>query len=192
MVIEKAVRVWIGYCNGLAIFSTFCEVVDTDDPEVKIFRFKEGCKWGAWDGSKDPRSVKKLAVGTVGECEGRYRVTAALDVPPGYVAILEGTTKPETAPEESAPVNETEVRCELAIIAALDTEPRMTLRTLKRKVSSHRFPAFDECLKRLADQGELSVSPDPAQPQRTWVSAVGSKGAVSVSNGNADSDVTEQ
>jgi hypothetical protein len=173
---EKVVLVGV---KPYGIFRSVCDVEDTADPEVKIFRFREGVNWGSFNCPK-PRAITRLHVYhhweefDVGECEGKYRVAAVLETQPGYIAVFQGTTKPEEIREVSSPnhANEDDCRCELAIMEALDKEPRLTLRTLKRKVNANRFPAFDECLKRLANEGELSVEPDTAMPQRTWVTAV--------------------
>jgi hypothetical protein len=198
---EKAALVWIHYCNGLGMFRTTCEVIDTEDPQNKIFRFREGCNWGMWDGSKKPSDVRELAIYShwsewdVGKEEGDYRVTATRDIPAGYIAVLEGTTKPEIRQEYTPAVNDIEqAKCELAIMAALESEPRMTLRTLKRKVSAHRFAgAWDGCFKKLTDEGEIQVEADPAMPQRTWVTLAASVrvDCISGSNGNADNQVAD-
>jgi hypothetical protein len=70
----------------------------------------------------------------------------------------------------------------------------MTLRTLKRKVSAHRFREFDSCLRKLGDAGELAIEPDPATPSRSWVrlTAVGVSGGISGSNQSADTHVIEK
>src|SRR6266852_9249154 len=101
MTTEKVALVWIHYCNGLGMFRSACEVLDTPEPETKVFRFKEGCEWGMWDGSKKPTDVRKLVLYSswsefaVGQREGQYRITRALELLPGSVAVLEGTTRPE-------------------------------------------------------------------------------------------------
>lgn len=167
--VEK-VALLTGY-PGYGIFRSTCEVLDTSDPDTKIFRFKEGCNW-----ETDGRHARRIGVYShwsefdVGPKEGSYRVCAVLETPPGYVAVLEGTTKPEVLEPSPPDISDESVRCELAIMAALESEPRMTMRELKRKVSGHRFAGvWDECLRRLCDEGEIKTEPDPTTPQRTWV-----------------------
>jgi hypothetical protein len=187
------------------ILRTTCEVEDTAEPEVKHFRFKawptEGFQSGMRDGLPD-YPLRYISVYShwsefdVGEKEGSYRVTAKLETPDGYVGAFEGTTKPQPAdkpapndgPDDAA---DRMWRTEDAIMRALESGPRLTLRTLKRKVSAHRLKAFDETLKKLADEGELEIKTDPEQPQRTWValagdSISGTTDSISGSTQNAD------
>jgi hypothetical protein len=178
---EKAVVV-LGPVFGA--FSTVCEVSDSPTgPEYKLFRFREGCKWHA---AGNP--VRKISVfehwreDSVGECEGRYRVCSTLDTPSGFVALVEATTAPEVKTEAALrAVSAEALRCEDAIINALESEPRMPLRDLKRKTNAHRFgEQWDDCLQELADAGEIRLEevPGTAGRTRTWVALA------------SDSDVT--
>ena len=168
---KKAVLV-LGPVFG--IFSTVAEVLDSPEDGNKIFRFREGCKWHA-----EANGVKSISVwshwpekdtGTEepGVKEGSYRICKKLDTLPGYVAVLEGTTKSEPKTEDTRPVVSSEaLRCEDAIMQALESEPRMPLRALKRKTHAHRFGAqWDDCLQDLADAGEIRLEEAGA---RTWV-----------------------
>ena len=167
----------------LGMIYASCEVVDTPDPETKIFRFKEWTK-DDFNGN-EVRPNGKLCSIIVHEQPrwrmdlpggpkklGEYRVTAELETPHGYVAAYEATTKaePETT-KDSAPDTESSrvFSAEDAIMSALETVGRLTLRDLKRKVSAHRFPNFDDCIQALADEGELSLEPDAEYPKRMWV-----------------------
>jgi len=180
----------------MGIFTTTCEVLDTPDPETKIFRFKEwpGIPDG-WhynqgglekDGAGGWRPVGALRIISVysaseydrtgkgrdmGEELGRYRVTAKLPAPDGYVGVYEGTTLPEEKESEPEPTPDSgrAITVEDMILSALDSVPRMTLRDLKRKLSAHRYPLFDECLRGLADEGALTIEPDAEYPKRMWV-----------------------
>jgi hypothetical protein len=199
--IEKAALVGGGGCG---IFSTVCEVLDTPDPDTKVFRFKDGARWGSThaDPKPQPEAVRHISIYShwsemdVGAKDGAYRVTAALEIPPGYIAVLEGTTKPQIQQESVVNGNGDETRCEIAIMAALESEPSMSLRRLKRKISAHRLPAFDVCLKRLAELGELRtfVKRNIANQNRTWVelAAGDSVSAVTGSNEIANSPVAEK
>ena len=163
------------------ILRTLCEMTDTEDPELKIFRFKEwpGNRQSGMraDGSEPIGQVRIIDVFSywnndhdIGTIEGSYRVTKKLDAPPEYVAAYEATTKPLPASVAEMESNAAG-RCELAIMSALESEERMTLRALKRKISAHRFPQFDAVVQRLSDEGEIQVQADPGHAQRTWVSA---------------------
>lgn len=189
----KPVFVWHPYCNGLNMFGSECEVVDTPDPQVKIFRFKEGCTWGGsyeFNRSCEPGTVQRIAVfnhwckspeeeekcNVDIKCEGHYRVTACLDVPPGYIVVLEGTTKPE--PKAVDPVlallaNDAERTrldsIENTIALAVEKGGRMVLSALKRKTNSYRFGEdWDKALQNLVEQGELETETD--EKGRVWVS----------------------
>ena len=169
---EKAVYVH-GPDNG--IFRTTCEVLETSDPDNKILRFAEGCCWGSEHspyGKPRPNQLRSISVLTywhdesdVGEVEARYRVSAVLNAPPGYRAVLEVTTKPEEIAPSAAAQGDA-ARCESAILTALESEPRMSLRDLKRKTNANRFSRWDGCLQKLAADGELTVTADS---NRTWV-----------------------
>jgi hypothetical protein len=179
--IEKAVLVSPQH----GILRTTCEVEDTPDPEVKHFRFRawptEGFQSGMRDGLPD-FPLRYISVYShwsefdVGEKEGSYRVTAKLETPDGYVGAFEGTTKPKPADKPAAPDNrpdaERALKIEDAIMSALEREPRMTLRTLKRKTHAERFgQAWDDCLKSLSDEGELTIENERGLTNRgrTWV-----------------------
>ena len=88
----------------LGMIYASCEVVDTPDPETKIFRFKEWTK-DDFNGN-EVRPNGKLCSIIVHEQPrwrmdlpggpkklGEYRVTAELETPHGYVAAYEATTK---------------------------------------------------------------------------------------------------
>ena len=103
-------------------------------------------------------------------------MTAKLETPEGYVGAFEGTTKPQPADKPAAPDNrpddERALKIEDAIMSALEREPRMTLRTLKRKTHAERFgQAWDDCLKSLSDEGELTIENERGLTNRgrTWV-----------------------
>jgi hypothetical protein len=126
----------------------------------------------------------------VGEVEGRYRVIAKLETPEGYVGAFEGTTKPKPADKPATPDNrpdaERALKIEDAIMTALEREPRITLRTLKRKTNANRVgQAWDDCLKSLADDGELRIEQDPQSAQRTWV-VLASENVITVINPSDD------
>jgi hypothetical protein len=184
------------------IFRTTCEVEDTADAEVKVFRFKNwpadcsGIRGGLPDGDLRYITVySRWSEFDVGEQEGCYRVTAKLETPEGFVAAFAGTTKPAPKPvivptssDSPAP------KIEDAIMCALERESRMTLRTLRRKTNAHRFgQSWDDCLKRLADAGELRIEQDPQSAQRTWIVLASGdiSGVVSGINGNDDTYVPE-
>jgi hypothetical protein len=179
------------FFRGNGIFSSRCEMLDGSDLETKIFRFADGCKWGMMhDGPRPgPADVRVVTVYSSwglenSQREGRYRVTAVLDPQPGYIAVLEGTTKPVVEVEVRA--DESAMRCELAIMAALEKQPRLSLRELRRKISAHRFAAFDASLKKLADAGEITIETKRGltNNERTWI-------ALSADNsGSAASDST--
>src|SRR5208282_1315269 len=135
------------------IFRTKCEVEGTPDPEVKIFRFRSwpadimACSMS--DDGSGPSMLRFISVYaswvpdvSVGEKEGRYRVTRKLETPDGYVGAFEGTTKPKPAEKPVTPDNgrdaERALKIEDAIMTALESEPRMSLRTLKRKTNANR------------------------------------------------------
>jgi hypothetical protein len=176
--IEKAVLVSPQH----GILRTTCEVEDTPDPEVKHFRFKawpSGFQSGMRDGVPDG-DLRYITVYShwsefdVGEKEGSYRVTAKLETPDGYVGAFEGTTKPKPADKPATPDNrpdaERALKIEDAIMTALEREPRMSLRTLKRKTNAHRFSEWESVLKKLADEGELTIEEVPGLSKaRTWV-----------------------
>jgi hypothetical protein len=196
------------------IFQTTCEVEDTADPEVKIFRFKSwpgphasGLRWsGIREDGLPSFPLRVISVysywptvegGDVGEKEGTYRVTAKLETPNGYVGAYEGTTKPVPKEIDTPAVSdgrdtERAFKIEDAIMTALEREPLMSLRTLKRKTNAHRFgPAFDECLKSLADEGELTVE---TIQNRTWVALAsdGINGVITGINGNDATHLTDK
>lgn len=190
----------------LGMICASCEVVDTPDPEIKIFRFKE---WSKDDfNGHEVRPNGKLCSIIVHEQPrwgmdlpgrpnviGRYRVTAELETPHGYVAAYEATTKPEPETPKEAPGTESSpsLAAEEAIMSVLETVGRMTLRDLKRKVSAHRFPNFDDCLRTLADEGELSLEPDAEYPKRMWVVSNGDGVSARTAPTHADSlSVTTQ
>ena len=174
-VIERAVLV----SPQSGIFGSTCEVIDTQEPETKILRFKEwsDTRAGAWDSvfygplgvlrfvhvydSPDWNTNTELC---------RYRITAKLETPDGYVGAYLGTTKPESQKEDAPRASESSRSSDVEdmILSALTTG-RMTLRDLKRKVSAHRIPDFDDCLKTLVDEGELTLEPDAEYPKRLWV-----------------------
>jgi hypothetical protein len=180
------------------ILRTTCEVEDTPDPEVKHFRFKawpSGFQSGMRDGVPDG-DLRYITVYShwsefdVGEVEGRYRVIAKLETPEGYVGAFEGTTKPKPADKPATPDNrpdaERALKIEDAIMTALEREPRITLRTLKRKTNANRVgQAWDDCLKSLADDGELRIEQDPQSAQRTWV-VLASENVITVINPSDD------
>jgi hypothetical protein len=174
------------------IFRTFCEMEDTPDPEVKIFRFKE------WPGKFPdapyyPAGIKNDGSGPrgrlryinaysywnsdfdIGKVVGRYRVTAQLDAPPGYVGAYEATTKPEAKPEvvvSEAAGNDAErtrlTAIEDKIVSCLEKGGRMVLSALKRKTHAYRFGEdWEKCLQNLTEQGELETKTDDAG--RVWV-----------------------
>jgi hypothetical protein len=186
------------------ILRTTCEVEDTSDPEVKHFRFRawpSGFQSGMRDGLPD-YPLRYISVYShwsefdVGEKEGSYRVTAKLETPDGYVGAFEGTTKPQPADKPAAPDNrpdaERALKIEDAIMTALEREPRLTLRALKRKTNANRFgQAWDDCLKSLADDGELRIQPDPQSAQRTWV-VLASENCISVINRSDDRFTTDK
>src|SRR6202042_745531 len=127
-----------------SIFSTTCEMLDTSDPDNKIFRFRDDCKWGhnAYGKPAAAREVRGLSTWThwsefdVGTKEAEYRVIAVLEPPPGYRVALEGTTKPKVIEPLPPDISDEESRCEQAIMAALESEPRVSQRELRRKTSS--------------------------------------------------------
>jgi hypothetical protein len=192
---------------GFGILRTTCEVLDTSDPDNKIFRFKEGCVWRP-DYTKgrpwkpDVRRARHVHLYAhwsefdVGPDEGSYRVCARLETPPGYLAVLEGTTKPEVIEHLPPDISDEALRCELAIMAALESEPRVSQRELRRKTSSHRFGSmWDVCLRRLAEVGDITIETDKsiANQPRTWVSlsAHDSTDCITVSNANDDSSAVD-
>jgi hypothetical protein len=158
-----------------SIFSTTCEMLDTADPDNKIFRFKADCKWSTNAHGKPAAAseVRKVNVFThwsefdVGACEGKYRVTGVLDAPDGYRAVLEATCKPEVqhVPDEEP---EGDTRCEDAIMGALQGG-RMSLRDLQRKTHANRYPQWADCLQRLAADGDITID---VVERRTWVTLV--------------------
>ena len=186
----------VSHANG--IFRTTCEVLDTPDPDNKIFRFKDGCTWGSAYSpypKPKPRQITFVSIFSlwksefeVGEKEGRYRITRVLEPTDGYSVVLEGTTKPEVQPT-AAPVEDT--RCELAILAALESEPRITLRDLRRKVHAYRYPSFHACLKRLHIEGKLQILAERGltDKERTWIIT---SDCISGTNENGACDVGEQ
>jgi len=183
-----------GPCYG--VLDTRCEMVDTADPETKIFRFKEGCRWLSDVERKQPGSkpVRKIHVfsywpapedtldpvkGIPGTCVARYRVIAELDPPTGFVAVLKGTTRPmPTAPAE-ATVNVEDAKCEAAILKALQAEPRMNMRSLKRKCHADRFGSdvWEKCIKQLTEAAEIKIRAE--QFGRIWVELSPSPDALS-------------
>ena len=182
---------------GFGILRTTCEVLETSDPDNKIFHFKEGCAWRP--GARSARKIHLYAHWSefdVGPEEGSYRVCARLETPPGYVAVLEGTTKPEVIEHLPPDISDEALRCEMAIMAALESESRVSQRELRRKTSSHRFGSmWDVCLRRLADAGDITIETDKsiANQPRTWVSlsAHDSTAEVTVSNANDDSSAVD-
>jgi hypothetical protein len=181
---EKSVLV-LGPVFG--IFPTVAEVLDSPEgPENKIFRFRDAeCpeyrNRGEW--SERWHRVKSINVYSYwpppnsldepGEREGEYRVCRRLETPPGYIAVLEGTTKPKAEPAASAPVDPEAGKCEQAIIDAMAAEPRMSLYALKRKTHAERFglDLWEKCIKALTDTGEIRLETERGltSRERTWV-----------------------
>jgi hypothetical protein len=168
--------------RGGGMFRSACDVLDTADPSVKVFRFKEGCQWGSTNGVVKPASPDAIWTLTiyshwsefdVGKKEGVYRITAVLDVPPGCIAAYEGTTKPEVQPASAN--DDTEDRrfqIENSIMLALESEPCMPLSTLKRKTHAYRHGLqWDACLNRMAEAGDLVIEERRtiSGQVRTWV-----------------------
>jgi hypothetical protein len=174
VMIEKAVLL-LGRGNpAFSVIRTTCEMLDTADAETKIFQFREDCKWGenAYGKPAEPREVRVIVTYTfwkneweIGEVDGRYRVLAILDAPPGYRAVFEATTKPEVVESPKPTAGDNDGRCKEAIMRALDSG-RLTIRDLKRKTHADRFPRWDDCLQKLASDGELTLT---TESKRTWV-----------------------
>lgn len=176
------------------IVRTMCEMHDTPDPEVKIFRFKQ------WDQLPESRpndyqpGLKRDGSGLIGRARlisvyswwnseddqdrGErtwYRVTARLETPPGYVDAYEATTRPEPKPEvvvsDAADHDAERTRLtaiEDKIVSCLEKGGRMVLSALKRKTHAYRFgDDWEKCLKSLTEQGELETTTDDAG--RVWV-----------------------
>jgi hypothetical protein len=111
--------------------------------------------------------------GGYGKRVARYTVTAKLGTPPGYVGAYEGTTNTDTNPNPvtkkvvAEPVSNSIAVADM-ILSALEPVGRMALRDLRRKTNAARLPQFDVCLKALADEGVLTLEPDPEYPTRLW------------------------
>lgn len=161
------------------IFHSVCEVQDTPDPETKIFLFKDGCEWKAaryrirgislweWWPTNLQEEIERAPIPVP---NSKYRVLRNLEAPPGYVAVLECTTRPESRPVEHEPVSNDVSKCEAAILEALADGSRMTLYNLKRKTHAERFGAmFEKCLGSLEDAGEIRLEQDATVAKRTWV-----------------------
>ncbi len=168
--------------RGGGIFRSACDVLDTAHPDVKVFRFKEGCQWGSTNGVVKPASPNAIwhltiyshwSEWDVGKKEGAYRVTTVLDTPPGYIAAYEGTTKPEVKSDNAEDdTQDRRVKIEDAILLALESEPCMSLRELRRKTHAERYGQWwDSCLKRLEDDGDVVIEERRAGngKSRTWV-----------------------
>jgi len=157
------------------IFRTVAEVSDSPiDPENKIFRFRDGCVWRAGGNPINKISIwSHWSEDEVGHCEGSYRVCRKMDAEPGSIAVLEGTAKPKHVAPVEQPVSDAVLRCEDAIMKALDAEPRMTVYALKRKIHAERFgkELWATCLKSLADVGEIRLEAERGLTTREqmWV-----------------------
>jgi hypothetical protein len=178
-------------CPQEGIFQTVCDVEDTPDPEVKHFLFKQWpgkCPGTTYyesgiknDGSGPRGRLRYISAYSywnndfdIGE-RTRYRVTAQLETPPGYVGAYEATTKPEVVHEvvvsEAAGDDAERTRLttiEDKIVSCLEKGGRMVLSALKRKTHAYRFGEdWETCLKNLTEQGELETKTDDAG--RVWV-----------------------
>lgn len=174
---EKSVLV-LGPVYG--IFPTVCEMLDSPKgPEYKIFRFRDDCKWCTGHTSDNP-VMTKIAVYShweewdVGQKEGDYRVCKRLEAPPGYRAVVEGTTLPKPKPKAVVPEFDPNIeRCEGAIMDAMIADPRMTLYTLKRKTHAERFgkDLWDKCVQNLVEIGEIRLETERGltSRERIWV-----------------------
>ena len=184
------------------IFRSTCDVLDTSDPDVKVFRFKEGCQWGSTNGVVKPASpdaIWHLTIYShwsefdVGKKEGTYRVTAVLDTPSGCIAAYEGTTKPEAQPANTdGYAQDKRFKIESLIMLALESEPRMPLREIRRKTHAERYgQQWVSCLKRLVDAGDVLIEERRTISGRfrTWVTGTASVSTdTNVSGDNRSSD----
>ena len=101
-------------------------------------------------------------------------MTTVLDTPPGYIAAYEGTTKPEVKSDNAEDdTQDRRVKIEDAILLALESEPVMSLRELRRKTHAERYGQWwDSCLKRLEDDGDVVIEKEDVramEKSRTWV-----------------------
>jgi hypothetical protein len=172
------------------IFRAACEIEDGPDPEVKTFRFKEWAgrfpdspfsyPCGMKNDGSGPRGKLRYIIvrdnDSGSDVVARYRVTAQLETPPGYVGAYEATTKPEVVVSEvvvsEAAGNEAErtrlTAIEDKIVSCLEKGGRMVLSALKRKTHAYRFGEdWEKCLQNLTEQGELETKTDDAG--RVWV-----------------------
>ena len=170
---------WV-YGETFGTFRSVCEVQDTQDPVTKILRFKDSSTWKAaryrirgislweWLPTNLQEEIERAPIPVP---NSKYRVLRSLEAPPGYVAVIECTTRPESRPvEHEPPVRNDVIKCEAAILEALADESRMTLYKLKRKTHAERFGAmFEKCLSSLEDAGEIRLEQDATVAKRTWV-----------------------
>lgn len=172
MSIEKSVVV-IGPIFGA--FSSVCEVLDSHTgPEYKLFRFRDCCKWHAKTNPlKQINIFSHWSEESVGNCEGRYRVTKKLDTPDGFIAAYEGTTAAHEARDAAPKFDPDSAKCEAAILDAMIAEARMTVYALKRKTHADRFgkDLWETCLQTLVDAGEirLETTRGLTKKERIWV-----------------------
>lgn len=148
--------------------SCVCEVVDAAEPGNKIFRFPaepDSVFQYPRVNDVDVGRLKSIRLGNGDTGENNrydgdkyYLLPEKLEAPPGFVLVAEGTLTPPEVKGETAGRTDLEVdRRAAAILLALEEQPPMLIRTLRRKVHADRFPAglWDRCIQYLEDGGHI-------------------------------------